>query len=271
MSERATTWLFVPGDRPERFAKAAGSGADQMILDLEDAVVAEAKQVARDHLRDWLSDHAGWVRLNAGDGLEQDLATLAGLPGLRGVVVPKAESPEALAAIGRRLGVPLVALVESALGLEHAREIARTPGVVRLAFGSIDFALDIGARHTREALASARRELVLVSRLAGLPAPIDGVTAEVPSEGSTQSQARDDADHARELGFGGKLCIHPRQIEQVRLGFAPSEAELAWAREVVAAAEADATQVGAVQVGGAMVDRPVVERARRLLAEAADA
>ncbi|MFT4287933.1 HpcH/HpaI aldolase/citrate lyase family protein [Nocardioides sp.] len=263
MSERAATWLFVPGDRPERFAKAAASGADQVILDLEDAVTPEAKQPARGHVSGWLADHTAWVRVNAtGEhDIEHDIHALAGRPGLRGVLVPKAESPEALTAIGRRLGVPLVALIESALGLERSREIARAEGVTRLAFGSIDFALDIGARHTREALASARRELVLVSRLAALPAPIDGVTAEV----SDESRARDDADHARELGFGGKLCIHPRQVEQVRLAFAPSPEELAWAREVIAAA----TGAGAVQVGGAMIDRPVVERARRLLAAAA--
>jgi citrate lyase subunit beta/citryl-CoA lyase len=242
--------LFVPADRPERFAKAAASGADAIIIDLEDAVAPAAKAHARAALAQLPTGVEIWVRINAAGTFwhEADVAALAGLP-IAGAMLAKAENPAALQAIG----VPVIALIETARGIAAARKIASA--AVRLAFGSIDYAADLGMAHTREALASARAELVLASRLAGIAAPLDGVTATI-DEG-----VEEDARHAAALGFAGKLCIHPRQITAARAGFAPSAADIAWAQRIIAAGAG-----GAVAVDGAMVDAPVRLRAEQILA-----
>ena len=254
--------LFVPADRPERFAKAGFSGADAIIIDLEDAVAPDRKTLARAQI-----SRSGalpqniliYVRLNARftPWHNEDMAALAALD-VAGIVLPKVESAadvEAVAALLKKREV--IALIETAAGLAAARQIAGAAATTRLAFGSIDFCADLGMAHTREALLMARSELVLASRLGGLPAPLDGVTASL----GDAKLAEDDARYAASLGFGGKLCIHPAQIAPVKLGFAPSEAEIAWAARVLAAAED-----GAAAVDGAMVDAPVRARARRIMA-----
>lgn len=251
--------LFVPGNRPERFSKAAAAGADAIILDLEDAVPADAKTAARDALRDSFSTLPILVRVN-GIGTSWHKADMAALAqhSFAAVVVPKAEMNEAFAALCAATSIPVIALIESARGLADARLIATTINVGRIAFGSIDFCADLGCSHTREALLAARCELILASRLGGLPASIDGVTTALDDT----KQIAEDARHARDLGFGGKLCIHPRQIEAIRAGFAPDEAELVWARKVLASGD------GAASVDGAMVDEPVRIRARSILERA---
>jgi citrate lyase subunit beta / citryl-CoA lyase len=257
------SWLFVPGSRRERFAKAAASGASQVIVDLEDAVPASDKEQARADTARWLAGGAAaWVRIN-GAGTpwhESDLDALQGSTGLRGVVVPKAERPEELSRIARRLpaGSGLVALVETAVGIQSAGALAATPGVTRLAFGSVDFALDIDAAETDEALLFARAALVVAARAAGSPPPLDGVTVETRDATAVRGASL----RSRKLGFGGKLCIHPAQVPIVERSFAPSSAELHWARRVVGAVMPN----GVGMVDGAMVDKPVVDRARRLLA-----
>jgi len=260
--ESARSLLFVPGDRPDRFARAVASGADQVILDLEDGVAFERKDVARAAVSDWLAaGNPGVVRVNAiGTSLfDEDSAAVFWHSSLSGVMVPKAEDAvdiaEAVGAFGHE--IPLIALVETARGLGAARDVARTSGVVRLAFGSIDLAADLGCEESADALLMARSTLVLASRIAGLPSPIDGVSPRL-DEGP---EVRDDARRARALGFGGKLCIHPRQIAAVHAAFTPTEEERAWAHAVVAAG-ADG---GVHRVEGQMVDRPVVERAQRIL------
>jgi citrate lyase subunit beta/citryl-CoA lyase len=255
-------WLFVPGSRSDRFDKAAVSGADELILDLEDAVAPADKGDARDAVADWLGRGSGWVRINAAgtEWFEADVAALATLPGLRGLMLPKSEDVAVLERLAGILGGRrIIALIETCLGLARARELAGADGVARLAFGSVDFALDLGAVEDDLSLLTARSELVLASRLAGLAAPIDGVTTVLRDAGAIARAA--ERSHA--LGFGGKLCIHPAQISPVRVAFAPAAEEIAWAREVLAAASVSA--VGAVSVRGQMVDRPVVERARRIL------
>lgn len=267
----AVTWLFVPGDRPERFDKAAATGADAVILDLEDAVVPGSKELARSQVASWLTPgggaageapgRRGWVRINAvgTPWYDDDVAALAVAPGLAGLVVPKAEDVGELVALRERLGrsIGIVALVESALGMHRAVEIA---GVVdRLAFGSIDYAVDLGAEHTPTALLHARSTLVFASRVAGIEGPVDGVTAALRDE----ELLAEDVAAARELGFTGKLLIHPAQVAPVVRGFAPTPDEADWARHVLAAVQ-DGT-AGAVSLDGAMVDKPVVDRARRIL------
>jgi len=255
--------LFVPAHRPERFAKAAAAGPDAVILDLEDAVPPEAKAQARAQLSTAFTPLPVLVRVNAAGTSwhEEDLAAVAALKPAA-VMLPKAEQPETVDHVAARIGaaVPVVALVESAVGLAAARALAAHPAVARLAFGSVDFAADLGCAHTREALLAARSELVLASRLAGLPAPIDGVTTTIDDA----ALATDDARYARAFGFGGKLVIHPRQIGPIRDGFRPDTAEIAWARRVIASGE------GAVAVDGAMVDEPVRIRARAILLQQLD-
>ncbi|KQT52487.1 MULTISPECIES: HpcH/HpaI aldolase/citrate lyase family protein [unclassified Aureimonas] len=253
--------LFVPADRPDRFEKAAAAGADAVILDLEDAVSPGAKDEARAALRGRFAPLPLLVRVN-GLGTPWHEADMAALPGkgFSAVIVPKAESGAAFAALCAASPLPVIALIESARGLADARGVAATGQVARLAFGSIDFCADLGCAHTREALLAARSEIVLASRLAGLAAPIDGVTTAIDDASAVAGDAR----HARELGFAGKLCIHPRQIEAIRAGFAPDAAEVAWARKVLAGG------AGAAAVDGTMVDEPVRLRARALLRQAGE-
>lgn len=254
--------LFVPGDRPERFAKAALSGADAVIIDLEDAVAIANKDDARAALHSLHCRVPILVRIN-GIGTPwhaDDLAAVAGKD-FAALVLPKAEGDEAFTTLCAAAPVPVIALIESARGLADARRIAATRNVVRLAFGSIDFCADLGCAHERAVLLAARSEVVLASRLAGLTAPIDGVTTAIDDI----ELIADDTRHAYALGFGGKLCIHPRQIDAIRTGFAPDQAEIDWARKVLASGD------GAVSVGGAMVDEPVRIRARTILSRAATA
>ncbi|MGI6246777.1 MAG: HpcH/HpaI aldolase/citrate lyase family protein [Pseudochelatococcus sp.] len=253
--------LFVPADRPDRFVKAAASGADAVILDLEDAVAADAKDAARAALAADFTDLPVIVRINAAGTSwhEADVEAVRKLP-VAAVMLPKAEDPAALAAVSAGLGgdVALIALIESARGVARVREIAETPGVARLAFGSVDFCADLGCAHLREVLLPIRLQLVLASRLAAIAAPVDGVTVQL----GDPAIAHDDAAHARALGFTGKLCIHPKQIAEVKRAFAPAADEIAWARQVLASGD------GAVSVDGAMVDEPVRIRARTIIAQA---
>ncbi|UKA55239.1 CoA ester lyase [Arthrobacter sp. FW305-BF8] len=266
----AVTALFVPGDRPERFAKAAAAGAGVVIIDLEDAVAPDAKAGALAAVLAALAPGevggrvSALVRVNPMgsdhyDGEITALLTAAEAPGagLLGIMVPKAEDA---GAVGRlRAQVPqrlaLVPLIESAAGVVNAVELARVPGVTRLAFGAIDFALDINADGGDRFLDHARAQLVLASRVAGIAAPLDSPSTEIADSG----KVADSAMLARNFGFGGKLCIHPAQVAAVRGAFAPTKSEVQWARSVIGA------EGGAAQVDGQMIDRPVTERAKRIL------
>jgi citrate lyase subunit beta/citryl-CoA lyase len=259
------SFLFVPANRPERFDKACAAGAHAVILDLEDAVAPADKERARTAARGWLAPaHPVWLRINGPEsewfGADLELVSLAGV---RGVVLPKAEEADAIREIGHRLGTRarIIPLVESALGLWRAPELAAAPGVERLAFGSVDFQLDTGIAGDRDELLYARSQLVIASRVAGRLAPVDGVTLALDDEAALRA----DVERARLLGFGGKLCIHPKQVVAVNLGFRAPESELAWAKRVIAAA--DAAAGNAVRLDGKLIDRPVIDRARALLAQ----
>jgi len=253
------TPLFVPANRPDRFSKAAATQADAVILDLEDAVPAQEKDTARAALTSAFTEKPVIVRINAAETPwhEADIEALRS-GGFAAVMLPKSEDPALLASLWETFArqTPLIALIESAKGLANVREIAATQGVSRLAFGSIDYSADLGCAHKREVLLPARHELVLASKIAGIAAPIDGVTADFRNPAA----AFEDAFHARDLGMTGKLCIHPNQIADVSRAFAPTQAELEWARRVLASGD------GAVSVDGMMVDEPVRIRARAILA-----
>lgn len=259
----ARSYLFVPGNRPDRFEKACNAGADAVIVDLEDAVLPEHKAGARETVAGWLSPgRSVHVRVNGPETewFRDDVAAVV-RPGVAGIILPKAESRDHLALLAAILPrqVPILPLVESALGIWNVMEIATGPGVHRLIFGSDDFRLDANVVGDGEELLYARSRVVLASRIAGLPSPVDGVTTDIDDEKIL-------AEHvlrSRRIGFGGKLCIHPRQVDPINRGFLPTAHEISWARGVVAAAEASGE--GAIRLDGKLVDRPVVERARKLL------
>ncbi|MBN8245692.1 CoA ester lyase [Nitratireductor aquimarinus] len=253
--------LFVPADRPERIAKAVAALPDAVIIDLEDAVAPDAKAGARSGLAGALrgldTSMPLLLRINAaGTPWHEDDVAIAGSLPLAGIVLPKAGNASDILRVGGETGLPVVALIESALGISRVDEVAGAAR--RIAFGSIDYAADLAIGHTRQALADARARITLASRLAGLCAPIDGVTAAVHDA----ALLADDCAHAREMGFGGKLLIHPAQIAPARAAFLPSDREIGWARRVLHAAP----EKGAFMLGGEMVDAPVLARARQILA-----
>ncbi|MET9215657.1 MULTISPECIES: HpcH/HpaI aldolase/citrate lyase family protein [unclassified Nocardia] len=280
----AATLLFVPADRPERFAKATAANPGLVVLDLEDAVAPAAKDAARDNAVAWIAaGNACAVRVNAAGTRwhDDDLAALAPLH--CAVMLPKAEIgvlPAVLATLtagragrgsgslapGSPLGdvdtpAPLIALIETAAGVVHAAAVAATAGVDRLAIGTFDLAAEIGVDPAdRDALAGTRHTVVLASAAAGLPGPIDGVTGVVDDA----DLVHDDATYGRRLGCTGKLCIHPRQLDPVTTAFRPTAREHAWARKIL---DATTETSGVAVVDGTMVDKPVVDRARRILAQ----
>jgi citrate lyase subunit beta/citryl-CoA lyase len=264
MERIARSLLFVPGNRPERFDKAAASGAHQVILDLEDAVAPEAKAGARAAAAAWLAAgrQAVVVRINGADTpwFRDDLSMVQAAPGA-GVVVPKADAatlPEVAAALPGR---HLIALLETVEGWMELDRLAAVPGLSRIAFGSIDFALETGIADEGDAMTSIRTRIVLASCHAGLAPPVDGVSVEVADEALMQRHAL----RSLQLGFGGKLCIHPRQVAAVNAAFRPQPSQVDWALRVLAAFEASGG--AATAVDGKMVDKPVVEQARRIAAE----
>lgn len=271
----ARSFLFVPANRSERFSKALSSGADAVIIDLEDAVAPSEKLGARDQLATAFGGFASIdrarlvVRVNASSTpwFEEDLKFLQSLvaQGLRAVMLPKAESAAVLQQLAHLLGpgCALLPLVESLAGLDTVDALANAPQVLRLAFGNLDFQADLGlACAADEAeLLPVRLALVMAARRAGLAPAIDGVTANIKDE----IQLQRDVARSRRGGFGAKLCIHPAQVASVNAAFAPSAAELEWARRVLAAFEAAGG--GVFSLDGRMVDAPVLRLAQRTLAQ----
>ena len=269
MPHAVRSLLFVPGNRPERIDKALGSGADRVIIDLEDAVAPQAKDEARAAVAHWLAtSDSGHVvlRINSAETawFEKDLA-LCSHARVAGVMVPKAEEVECLAAVRRAGARSLWPLIESAAGFGALGALAGAEAVERLAFGSIDFQLDMCMRDAHEEeLLYFRSQLVLASRLARVAPPIDGVSTAIDDAILLQQ----DAQRARRLGFAGKLCIHPRQVPVVNASFDPSPEELAWAQRVLEAARHAGG--AAVAVDGKMVDKPVILKAQGIVGEAGE-
>lgn len=268
------SYLYVPGDRPDRLAKAASRGADAIIADLEDAVAPAAKDRARDEVADWLdtAPDAGqqpgpqiWVRVNGGERRADDLRAVAGHPRLTGILLPKVDHADEIAAAAAMLpddvAVRWAPMIESAVGLVHVHEIAAAQNVHQLHIGEMDLAADLGLTPTRSEreLLYARSLLVIASRAAGLVPPPAPVSAEIDDLGRfEQTTRRLDA-----LGFVGRDCIHPAQVAVVNAVFTPSADDVAWATEVLARAESGP---GAFRDStGAMVDEALLRRARRIV------
>jgi citrate lyase subunit beta / citryl-CoA lyase len=269
---QARSFLFVPGHRLERISKALASGAHAVIVDLEDAVAPQDKPAARDALvRFFDAPRPGsqprlLVRINAPhtEWHEDDLMLLRELAGrgLAAVMLPKAEAVAAIADVAQAAAAPVLALIESAAGLDALDLVARTSHVQRLAFGHLDFQADLGMDCGREQseLDPVRLALAMASRRAGLPPPVDGVTVALDDEAALAA----DIARSRRFGFAGKLCIHPRQVAAVNEGLGPTSAQRAWAQRVLDADRANGQ--GAFRLDGEMIDAPVLRRARAFLA-----
>jgi citrate lyase subunit beta/citryl-CoA lyase len=270
---KARSFLFVPGDRPERFVKAIQSGADAVVIDLEDSVPLAHKAEARDALKKAWPDLSSMgcplvVRVNALDQTsgQEDLRNLSSIAGLSAIMVPKADAVPALEQVRRLLPeVAILPMIESAAGYAAIDRLAQVTGVARLVLGHIDFMADTGLQCSpgEPELTPLRFAISIASRLHGLAPAVDGVTTAI----AASDLLREDTWRALRFGFGAKLCIHPGQVSVVHEVLTPSVQDLDWARRVI---EADATSGGAAsQVDGRMVDLPVVLQARRLLARAA--
>lgn len=284
------TLLFAPGNRPRMLQKVGTCGADAVILDLEDAVPIAEKEATRLAVRaatDTITDCTVYVRINplvAATTFSQaigaaDLQAVV-CPALAGVILPKVESPEdlqhadhLLTSLEQQQGMhpgtlDLIPIIETARGVHRAYEIA-TAGtrVQRLAFGAGDFTRDIGVSWSRREIEShyARSALVVASRAAGIAAPLDSVWVNLQDTRGLLRSAR----LAKQLGFQGKMLIHPTQVVPVNAVFSPTEAEIAFATRVVAAfREAEAHGLASLQLDGHFIDYPIVESAHKLLAMA---
>ena len=295
------SYLFAPGHNAKLLDRVFTAGADALMLDLEDAVPPAAKDLARRMVAAKLADPPAaltshpfgslrtpstgcedtegvrsgglaeppapvraWVRVNAArtDLCAADLDAVAA--DAYGIRIPKAESPEDVAWVADRApGKPIICAIESARGLMAAAEIAAAPGVAHLAMGGVDLQRDLGTDGSDTAALYARSHLVVCSRAARIGPPIDSVYPRLTDDDGLRAQA----ELARSLGFFGKSAIHPRQLPVLHAVFTPTEQELAWAREVLAAFEA--ADGGAVALpDGEFVDLPVAQRAERLLARA---
>jgi citrate lyase subunit beta/citryl-CoA lyase len=266
----ARSVLFAPGNERRKLEKALECGADAVVADLEDAVPPDEKAVARRLTAELLATastpSAVAVRVNGTDTplWEDDLRALADVE-LGALVLPKA-TPESVARLGRA-GPPLLAVVETAQGLRRAYDVASEPRVAALALGAVDLGVELRleARADGQEVLLARSLLVLDSAAAGLRAPFDLVHLALQDLESLEAECL----LARSLGFRGKLCIHPAQVEVVNRVFSPTRDELERARRVVDAYDRGvAGGAGVVRLDGEMVDLPVVERARQVLAEA---
>jgi citrate lyase subunit beta/citryl-CoA lyase len=279
------TALFVPGNRPDRVDKAVKTAADVVIIDLEDAVPVASKNETRPLVREKILEYKNrkvFVRVNGLDSefIRADLDELM-VEALFCIVIPKVEKAEHIREINRLLltaetkngiapaAVPIIPLIESACGIENAFKIVSEKIEPRtlytVAFGAADFALDMGIEITKtgEELAYPRAKLAVACRAAGLRPPLD---SPFMIDLKDMQALEADAKRAKQLGFQGKLCIHPNQVEICNRIFSPTQAEIEYARKVIQAfSEAEAAGRAAIQLEGKFVDYPVVERSRRIL------
>ena len=265
----ACSFLFVPATQPERYGKALASGADGVIIDLEDAVGLDDKAKAREILKNtWSSisidqKHRIVVRCNApGSSFYAADLVLAKELQVRHLMIPKTESRDHVNGAAEELkNTAFIPMIETPLGLHHLNEIASAEQVLRLALGNLDMQVELGIScdDNETEIDTARFMLVLASKLAQIAPPLDGVTPSTDDEPRIFAHAQ----KAKRFGFGAKLCIHPKQIPIVKRAFTPSPEELDWAKRVISADKAAKGQT--VKVDGKMVDRPVVMLAHRIL------
>lgn len=256
--EISRSWLLVNSLKVDQLAAIPESRADQIVIDIEDAVDPLNKDRARDAVVDWLQTGSAWVRVNdaSTEFWRDDLIALSRAPGLLGVMLAKTEDGQSVEQTYKLLGshLPIIPLVESALGIENAVEIARAKGAFRLAFGSGDYRRDTGTSADDLAMSYPRTKLVLASRIGDLPGPIDG-----PTVGPNHSALRQQATLAVSLGLTGKLCLDEKQTVVINETICPTESDIVWAQEFF---EDFLASGGMVRDGS---DPPRIKRAEKIL------
>ncbi len=253
----ARSWLLVNGAQYDRFVPAAHSRADIVVLDIEDAVAPKDKTAARENVNRWLDQgNDDWVRVNGfGTRWWADDLDMLSRTSVGGVMLAMVESVDHVIETAKRLpDVPIVALVETARGLERITEIAATKGTFRLAFGIGDFRRDTGFGDNPATLAYARSRFTIAAKAAHLPSAIDG-----PTIGSSALKLIEASAVSVEFGMTGKICLTPEQCSAVNEGLSPSQDEIAWAREFFAEYERDG---GEIRNGS---DLPRIARATKIL------
>ncbi|MEM9520301.1 MAG: CoA ester lyase [Actinomycetota bacterium] len=278
LPRRLRSLLFAPAVRPDLLRKMPGSGADAMVIDLEDATPPDAKDVGRTEMQAAVADLAGQipilVRINddTTPWHDDDLDSIP-VEGLAGLVVPKIETIAGLDALadrlsGRGIALPIIGGVETALGVADARPLLAHAVVSAGYFGAEDFIADMGGVRTpaNDEVAYARAQVALAGRLAEVTV-IDQIVADFKDDARCRHECLD----ARAMGYGGKLCIHPAQVAIANESFLPSAEEVDRARRLLAAYdEGKARGVASIAFEGQMVDEPVAVQARRILAQADD-
>lgn len=263
----SSVMLFVPGDRPERFDKAAASTADSVILDLEDSVADDNKVTARLAVSQHeVSTLPVVIRVNGLRSPEfaSDMSALSEVP-FSAIMLPKTESIDDIKAVHDALNrhVKVIPLIETARGVVNLPEVLRGPGVNQAALGEIDLSVDLGCTGDSALIDYARCQILLHSRVSGILPPLDGVSPVIDDEIVIERLARRAAD----MGFAGKLAVHPKQIKPLRRGFHATTEQITWARKIVSALPDGAT--GAIRSpDGEMIDTPVIAKAMRILQDA---
>lgn len=261
------SFLFVPGNRSDRFDKALSTCADYIILDLEDAISPKEKAKARDLIDNWFNKQNRvinelLIRVNGIDTswYDDDIRLIKSLP-IKGLVIPKVEKSEVINSASDALGEDkiLVALLETVTGIINIRELASHKKISCIAFGGADFRVDSGIEGDERELDYIRTKIVLESQYAGLYRPIYSVTEDI----NNQARLESDVVTAKQFGFGGKLCIHPDQIDIVNKGFMPNASDIAWANNVIS--KINLAGNDAVAIDGKLIDKPIIERAKHIL------
>ena len=262
------TWLFVPATRIDRVAKAFASGADAVIVDLEDAVADVDKIQARTSIKNYYDSkdyQPIWVRINQAGStdFEEDLKMCQQMPNLAGLILPKAEQSADIEQLHHATGLPIIALIETARGLYQIDSIAKASGLLAFSYGFLDLCNDLRVQVNTSAADivanQIRYQLVLTSKVHELAAPIDTVYPDFNDEVGLNARVQ----LWSQMGMSGMLCIHPKQVAVVQRALKPTESELSFAKRVVEEYERSGQAV--FEIDGQMVDAPVIERSLQLL------
>lgn len=268
------TWLFVPATRIDRVEKAFASGADAVIVDLEDAVAHEDKAQAREALKKYYDDQSDkqnyqplWLRINKAGSEEfiKDIVLCQQLPNLAGVLLAKAEQASDIESVHQLTSLPVIALIESAVGLYQIDSMAKVVGLAAFSYGFLDLCNDlqvqVGTPAADIVANQIRYQFILTSKVHQLSPPIDTIYPDFNDEvGLT-----DRAQLWSQMGMSGMLCIHPKQVATIQRALQPADSEMLFAQRVVEEYERSGQAV--FKIDGEMVDAPVIERSRQLLAK----
>lgn len=266
------TWLFVPATRIDRIEKAFASGADAIIVDLEDAVAKQDKAAARDALKNYYDEQNAkqtyrpiWLRINQAGSEEffKDIVLCQKMPSLAGVLLAKAERAEDIESIHQLTGLPVIALIESAIGLYQIDSMAKATGLTAFSYGFLDLCNDlrvqVGTPSAEIVANQIRYQFIVVSKVHKLAPPIDTIYPDFNDEVGLANRVQ----LWSQMGMSGMLCIHPKQVATVQQALQPTDRELAFATRVIEEYEKSGQAV--FKIDGEMVDAPVIARSRQLL------